>query len=168
MKIAGNLMTRFASAGLALILSGTPVFAQQPGSDPQPAVSPESQTQAPDSGSGVQQNSGTQPATSQSEFPDSPGATQVPAPSTQNAASPVTQTTRPATKPRPVGTAAAEITETGGVAASQPAGVAIAPAKQRRTRSLLIKVGALVGAGVAIGTVYALSSATSSKPPGAH
>lgn len=68
----------------------------------------------------------------------------------------------------PVGTAAAESVETTGVAASKPAGAAIAPAKQRRTRSLLIKVGAIVGAGVAIGTVAALSSGSPSRPPGAR
>jgi len=68
----------------------------------------------------------------------------------------------------PVGTAAAESVETTGVAASKPAGAAIAPAKQRRTRSLLIKVGALVGASVAIGTVVALSSASPGRPPGAR
>ncbi len=68
----------------------------------------------------------------------------------------------------PVGTAAAESVEATGVAASNPAGAAIAPAKQRRTRAILIKVGALVGAGVAIGTVAALSSASPSRPPGAR
>jgi hypothetical protein len=69
---------------------------------------------------------------------------------------------------RPVGTAAAETSNAGGVAASQPAGVAIAPAKQRRVRTIVLRVGALVGAGVAVGTVVALTQATSSKPPGAH
>ncbi len=69
---------------------------------------------------------------------------------------------------KPVGTAAAESVPATGVAASQPAGTAIAPGKQRRTRSFVIKVGALVGAGVAIGTVAALSLGTSSKPPGAR
>lgn len=69
---------------------------------------------------------------------------------------------------KPVGTAAAESVPTSGVAASQPAGTAIAPGKQRRTRSILIKVGALVGAGVAVGTVAALTLGTSSKPPGAR
>jgi hypothetical protein len=69
---------------------------------------------------------------------------------------------------KPVGTAAAESVPTSGVAASQPAGTAIAPGKQRRTRSIIIKVGALVGAGVAVGTVAALTLGTSSKPPGAR
>ena len=69
---------------------------------------------------------------------------------------------------RPVGTAAAEAPTVSGVTAAQPAGVAIAPAKQRRVRTLVLKVGAIVGAGVAVGSVIALTAATSSKPPGAH
>lgn len=68
----------------------------------------------------------------------------------------------------PVGTAAAESVQTTGVAASRPAGAAVAPAKQRRARSILIKVGALVGAGVAVGTTMALSQGSPSKPPGSH
>src|ERR1700751_3233964 len=69
---------------------------------------------------------------------------------------------------RPVGTAAAEGPRVSGVTAAQPAGAAIAPAKQRRVRTLVLKVGAIIGAGAAIGTVVALSAATPSKPPGAH
>jgi hypothetical protein len=69
---------------------------------------------------------------------------------------------------RPVGTAAAEGPRVTGVTAAQPAGAAIAPAKQRRVRTVVIKVGAILGAGAAIGTVIALSAATPSKPPGAH
>ena len=68
----------------------------------------------------------------------------------------------------PVGTAAAAGVETTGVAASKPAGAAIAPAKQRRTRSFLIKVSAIVGASVAVGTVVALANASPSRPPGAR
>jgi hypothetical protein len=92
----------------------------------------------------IKQSSGTQ-ILAQSQTPDSP-----------------------ATPQRPVGTAAAEAPYVSGVAASQPAGVAIAPAKQRRLRTILIRTGAIIGAGVAIGTVVALSEGTSSKPPGAH
>jgi len=69
---------------------------------------------------------------------------------------------------RPVGTAAAEAPKVNGVTAAQPAGVAIAPGKQRRVRIIVLKVGAILGAGAAIGTVVALSAATPSKPPGAH
>jgi len=69
----------------------------------------------------------------------------------------------------PVGTAAApEAPAVTGVAASKPAGVAIAPAKQRRTRAFFIKVSAIVGGAAAIGTVAALASRSPSKPPGAH
>lgn len=69
---------------------------------------------------------------------------------------------------RPVGTAAAEAAKVKGVTAAQPAGVAMAPAKQRRVRTIVIKVGAIVAASAAIGTVIALTEATPSRPPGAH
>jgi hypothetical protein len=69
---------------------------------------------------------------------------------------------------RPVGTAAAEAPKTKGVTGAQPSGVAIAPAKQRRVRTLVIKVGAIMAAGAAVGTVVALTAATPSRPPGAH
>lgn len=51
-----------------------------------------------------------------------------------------------------------------GIAASRPAGAVIAPAKQRRTRSFVIKVSLIVGAAVAVGTVVGLSSASPSRP----
>ena len=69
---------------------------------------------------------------------------------------------------RPVGTAAAEAPKVSGITAAEPAGIAIAPAKQHRVRTLVIKVGAILGAGAAVGTVIALTQATPSKPPGAH
>jgi hypothetical protein len=69
---------------------------------------------------------------------------------------------------RPVGTAAAEAPKVSGITAAEPAGIAIAPAKQHRVRTIVIKVGAILGAGAAVGTVVALTKATPSKPPGAH
>ena len=69
---------------------------------------------------------------------------------------------------KPVGTAAAGVIPATGVAASQPAGVAIAPAKQRRVRTIILRTGAIIGAGLAVGSVVALTEATPSKPPGAH
>jgi hypothetical protein len=111
------------------------------------------------------------------ELPDSPGAVQA---QTQNQATmqetnsnpssqsvPATQT-QDAKPQRPVGTAAAEEPPVSGITAAQPAGVAVAPAKQHRVRTIVLKVGAIVGAGVALGAVVALSEGTSSKPPGAH
>ena len=68
----------------------------------------------------------------------------------------------------PIGTAAAETVPTMGVAASRPAGAALAPAKQRRVRTILIRMGAVIGVGAAVGATMALSEASSSKPPGAH
>ncbi len=120
------------------------------------------------------------------DLPDSPGTTwahlqdtsQQPDASTQPAtASPVANTPPPAQDQqgqpepktqRPVGTAAAEAPKVSGITAAQPSGIAIAPAKQRRVRIIVLKVGAIIGAGAAIGTVVALSAATPSKPPGAH
>jgi hypothetical protein len=63
-----------------------------------------------------------------------------------------------------VGTAAAPAETNAGVAASRPEGAVIAPGKQRRVRAILIKVSILVAAGVAVGTVVALSHGSSSQP----
>lgn len=92
------------------------------------------------------------------------------APQAQSSANQSTSAPSAATQPqqKPVGTAAAEAPSASGVAASQPAGVAIAPAKQRRVRTIVLRTGAIIGAGVAVGTVVALTAGTSSKPPGAH
>jgi hypothetical protein len=65
---------------------------------------------------------------------------------------------------QPVGTAAAPLEKTSGVAASRPAGAVIAPAKQRRARAILIRVSIVIGAAVAVGTVVALSRASPSRP----
>jgi hypothetical protein len=80
---------------------------------------------------------------------------------------PAAGTPAQAQKPaEPVGAATAEKGVAVGGAASKPAGTAIAPAKQRQVRSLLIKLGLIAGAGVALGTVYGLSHKTPSTPPG--
>lgn len=94
-------------------------------------------------------------------------STQPQSPQTSSSSNQPNQNSAPDAQ-KPVGTAAAEAPHTTGVAASQPAGVAIAPAKQHRVRTIVIRVGAIVGAGVAVGTVIALTEGTSSKPPGAH
>ena len=88
----------------------------------------------------------------------------------QSAAQVTTSGPPPQTSPTqtPQGAAAAQVQPTTGTAASKPAGAALAPPKQRRVRSFLIKFGAIAGAGIALGTVYALSAASPSKPPGSH
>src|ERR1700749_4245101 len=65
---------------------------------------------------------------------------------------------------KPLGTAAAPYTKPSGVMGSRPAGAVIAPAKQRRVHAILISVGIVVGAGIAIGTVAALSKGSPSRP----
>jgi K+-sensing histidine kinase KdpD len=71
------------------------------------------------------------------------------------------------TEQQPLGTAAAPAVNPVGVPASQPAGVAVAPAKPHKVWTLVVKVGAIAGAAVAVGSVMALSKASPSKPPGA-
>jgi hypothetical protein len=112
----------------------------------------------PDAPSALMQQD-TAPESNDTQTPTAPAKT--PAPSQA-------QNPRSELPAQPQGTAAAAIQPTTGTAGSRPSGAAIAPAKQKRNRSLLIKLGALAGAGIAVGTVFALSSAGSSKPPGAN
>jgi hypothetical protein len=65
---------------------------------------------------------------------------------------------------KPLGTAAAPSEPVTGSAGSSLAGAAIAPAKQRRVRVILIRVGVVVGACVALGIVAALSRSSPSQP----
>lgn len=124
-------------------------------------------------------NSGSATALSApTELPDSPGVVWAQEPqqpgSAQSANQPTTQTpAEPNAEQeqklqRPIGTAAAPAPGISGITAAQPAGVAIAPAKQKRVRTIVIRVGAILGASAALGTVIALTAATPSKPPGAH
>jgi len=95
------------------------------------------------------------------QLPESPDAVRAREAAQQNA----NKQTAPV---EPSGTAAAQEGRLAGNTASRPAGAAIAPAKQRQVRSFLIKMGVIAGAGVALGTVYALSRAGGSVPPGAR
>lgn len=65
---------------------------------------------------------------------------------------------------KPLGTAAAPLTKPTGIAASRPAGAAIAPAKQRRVRKIVIRVGIVVAAAAAVGAVAGLSQSSSGRP----
>lgn len=118
-----------------------------------------------------------------SVLPDSPGFTastttaqlessqQVTTPPQQQKQTTPAQTTPQSQSPvdqKPLGTAVAEVPPPSGVAVSNSAGAAVAPAKQRRVRTIVIGVGVLLAAGVAIGSVAALSSASPSRPPGSH
>jgi hypothetical protein len=158
----GQIRTSLASCLLVTVVSLTPVLAQESGQS----------QELPDSPSAVIARrtvearllGGQTAATSSSSSSSSQPSQASPQPSTQE--SQLQSQSSPTQKP--VGTAAAESPTTLGVAASNPAGAAIAPAKQRRARTLFIKVGAILGAGVAVGAVAALASASPSKPPGSH
>lgn len=88
-------------------------------------------------------------------LPDAPAPQQQQAPAPQNPQD---------NSQKPVGTAVAPVTHPAGIAGSSPSGAAIAPAKQRRVRRIMIRVGILVGAGVAVGTVVALSHGSPGRP----
>jgi cytoskeletal protein RodZ len=159
-------LNRLMIAALSVLLVGLPVqnLCAQDATPTQPAA-----VQSPDSGSST---ANAKPEDSE-PLPDSPSATQQPSSGTQEASQ---SSQQPAPPPQqkapqrqePVGTAAAGVENTAGIAASKPAGVAIAPPKQRRVRQLIIKLGVIAGAGAALGTVMALSKASPSKPPGTN
>jgi hypothetical protein len=68
--------------------------------------------------------------------------------------------------PVPSGTAGAKAATVKGAPVAKPAGAAVAPVRQRGHRSLIIKLGLLAGAGIAVGTAVALSEGSPSRPPG--
>jgi hypothetical protein len=154
---------RLVSASLALLISSNPAFVSAqvqsslppsnrsentPGDEQQLAALPDSA-----SASWIQSNA----APAQSSSPES----------SPQSSSTQTKSQTP-TSQTPSGTAAAPGVTTSGNAASRPAGAAIAPPKQRQVRSLLLKMGLIAGAGVALGTVAALSMASPSRVPGSH
>ena len=113
---------------------------------------------APDALTNQAPNQATRADQAQGTAPDSPIA------KTTEPGSQTGQEQQQNTGPKPVGTAAAPEMKTSGVAASRPAGAAIAPGKQRRARSFLIRVSIVLGAAIAIGTVVGLSRASPSRP----
>ncbi len=141
-------LARLTGGALILLISGVvePLAAQQPAA-PQPASPQQSVPATPNS---------TLPPI---ELPDSPGTT-----TTKQESNPPATTTVPS-QSQPSGTAAAPAVQVSGSAASKPAGVAIAPPKQRQIRSWLIKFGFIAGAGAALGTVAALSAASPGHVP---
>jgi len=67
----------------------------------------------------------------------------------------------------PSGAAGAKAANVKGAPVARPAGAAVAPARQRGHRSLLIKLGVVAGAGIAVGSVIALAERSPSRPPSA-
>jgi hypothetical protein len=150
--------TRILSSVLAIVLCCTPELLF--------AVTGQSASPQNQQSTDMQSAAGQNPAPAPSTLPDTPQAQ--PQPNTSSQTNPATGQNSAARPQEPEGTAAARAAKTIGGPASKPAGSAIAPAKQRQVRSLLIKIGAIAGAGAALGTVYALTRGSPSKPPRAH
>jgi hypothetical protein len=150
-------ISRLLVALLIIPLGGTAFAQQAPPSLPEPLAADQAAVPAPDA-----------EVASTSLLPvDFSGETTPDAPQPQNAPAPQQQQSNPPQQsaPRqPLGTAAAPYEQPSGITASRPAGAAIAPAKQRRTRTLVIRVGVIIAAAVAVGTVLALSNASPSTP----
>jgi hypothetical protein len=152
-------LARAIASSLVTIVSFTtaPLACAQQGGDPAPA-----QTAPAQPAQTSQQDTAPQNHQPPVELPENPGQNNTTQPSTTT---PNVTQAAPQQRIEPNGTAVAPPIETSGGAASKPAGVAIAPPKQRQIRSLLIKLGVLAGAGVAIGTVVGLSAASPGHVP---
>jgi hypothetical protein len=170
MRIPTSWLRRKIAFGLIIMLAMP--LAEAVAESPQEVVGSQ-ETQSLPSAPFAPQSSDSQavkadPETSSSDAarPDSPSPAQSQSASQggQTATSQSTSEQQREAQPKPVGAAAAPFERTTGVAASRPAGAVIAPAKQRRARSILIRVSIVVGAAVAIGTVVALSHGSPSRP----
>jgi len=169
MRISTSWLKREVAFGLVIMLA---MPLAEAAASPKEGISGQ-QAQSVPSVPSEPQSAGSQavkvePETSRSDatLPDSPSPAQ-PQSAAQGGPPALSQSAseqqREAT-PKPVGSAAAPYEKTTGVAASRPAGAVIAPAKQRRARSILIRVSIVVGAAVAIGTVVALSHGSPNRP----
>lgn len=136
---------------------------QSSSQDATPSSQKQQQTSAQKPQSGSPTANPSQAPLPVTTYPDAAGNPQTQPPANLNANSAQSQ---PQTEPQ--GAATAEKVPTAGGAAAKPAGAAIAPAKQRQARSLLLKMGAVVAGAVAAGTIYALSKGTPSTPPGTN
>lgn len=166
-KIAGIVLVAAIWLPQQLLAQNMMVPEDQPAQRDQTPATGNAQTpQQNPAASGTTVNPSQAPLKPVTTYPDASGNQQQP-----NTTAEPPQAPQPKQQPKiqqtePQGAATAEKVPTGGGTAAKPAGMAIAPAKQHRTRSLLIKFGALAAAGVAAGTIYALSRGTPSTPPG--
>jgi len=148
MKVQSFNLLRSVVAGALILLLLAPIAQAAPRqtvSDQQPQTEPQ-----------------TAPTTS-GDLPQAPAAqnqTNAQKPANQQ----ITPEPRPGNPSEPVGTAVAPLESPVGAAVSRPTGAAIAPAKQKRRHTFIIRLGLVVGAAVAIGTVVALSKASPNRP----
>lgn len=121
---------------------------QEPAQQQQTAPAPQLPADPPTQGSAVPSQ-------------DAPPSAPTPQTSPQAQQAPPQQ---PVLPQQPVGTAAAPVDKPTGIPGSRPSGAAIAPAKQRRVRAIVIRVGLVIAAGAAVGTVIGLTKASHSTP----
>lgn len=146
-RTAGKQGLAFTLAAL-LVIQTQAAFAQEPAQNPQPAtiqVASKNDPAPPDPTTTEELPSAPEPQSSSQ--PQQPQAAQQQNPPQQ-----------------PVGTAAAPYEKPTGIPGSRPAGAAIAPAKQRRVRAIVIRVGLLLAGAGAVGAVVGLSKASHSQP----
>lgn len=158
-RTANATMVWVLSSALTLFAEPLPQSAQQTDQSSPAQVSDTSNEPPPMYSSSKSSNTST--STLDRELPDAP----TPAQPVQQSQNDPPQQQNPASVPS--GAAGAKAPTVKGAPASRPVGAAIAPAKQRQRRSLLIKAGLIAGACVAVGSAFALSKASPSKPPGA-
>lgn len=139
---------------VVLALCGTPELLQAQSTASPPAAQDTQQSQPPSGGMVDPSKGPLQPIPPSTTPPDAPAAQQKQPPAAEQ-------------PKQPLGTAVGQQGVTVGGPASTPAGAAIAPAKQRQYRSLLIRIGAIAAAGAAVGAVVALTRSSPSHPPGA-
>jgi hypothetical protein len=153
--VSNELQKKLSGCLLSVLLSTVTPFllAQQP--TPNAPQNTQSQPQAEPPVPGQP----TLPPITPEQLPENPA----PNPSQTAPIQPIAPA--PQNPSEPSGTAAAQGVKPIGNPASRPAGAAIAPAKQRQVRSFLVKLGFVAGAGVAAGTVYALSNASPGRVP---
>jgi hypothetical protein len=169
MKLSNDWRKRQIACGLAILLSLPlseayaaplqPIFQTQ---DPQSTSTARDLPQGADDATGKSAAGTNDPSKKNSEeLPTAPSSMPVQK-SDSPSALPNSEALQNSTT-APVGTAAAPYEKPVGAAVARPAGAAIAPAKQRRSRSLKIRIAIVVGTAVAVGTVVALSMASPSK-----
>ncbi|MGA9957093.1 MAG: hypothetical protein WBQ06_02350 [Acidobacteriaceae bacterium] len=167
MRIAASWQQRHIAGCLVIVLAAP--FAEAASTQPQLVASAQQTATAPATNS----QSSDRATGSADKVPSQPVAT--PSNSTSSSVGDGNEEQSLATLPsapqqqqngtsNPVGTAAAPYEKRTGIAASRPAGAVVAPAKQKRSRSFLIRVGLIVGACVAVGTIVALSAGSPSRP----
>jgi hypothetical protein len=172
-----NFAQRTLALTLTVLLCGVPEVLAQTSQSTQSSQAQPAQQQASQQQNGAQQQQAppksgqsqtldvdpskgplqpVTPASPDNQLPSAPSASQP-----QQSVAPSPQKTAP---PAPQGVAVAGEAKTNGGPASEPAGTAIAPAKQRQMRSLLIKIGAIGAGAAALGAIYGLTRSTPSHP----